>query len=70
MLVFGKYTFQMMFFENIPTNPIKFQIFNFYDIITLLELCTHLEVRSQVIISRNTMKNLKQQFSQLLKNKK
>ena len=27
MLVFGKYTFQMLFFQNIPTNPIISNIY-------------------------------------------
>ena len=34
MLVFGKYAFQTLFFQNIPTNPMISK-FNFYDILTL-----------------------------------
>ena len=35
MLFIGKQASWMLFFQNVLTNPINSQIFNFYDVITL-----------------------------------
>ena len=41
MLVFSRYVFQMLFFQNTPMNPIISKKTHFYDVNTLELYCTH-----------------------------